>query len=131
MTTNFTLEELYRSSFAIRNNIDNTPNEKQTENLRFVANNLEYIREKLGNYPILVTSGFRNKEINKAVGGARNSDHLEGLAVDIIIKNNKSIKDTAKQIIETQLEFDQIIIYRKFIHLGFNKKMRRQIVWYY
>ena len=131
MTTNFTLEELYRSSFAIRNNIDNTPNEKQTENLRFVANNLEYIREKLGNYPILVTSGFRNKEVNKAVGGVRNSDHLEGLAVDIIIKNNKSIKDTAKQIIETQLEFDQIIIYRNFIHLGFNKKMRRQIVWYY
>lgn len=131
MTTNFTLEELYRSSFAIRNNIDNTPNEKQTENLRFVANNLEYIREKLGNYPILVTSGFRNKEVNKAVGGVRNSDHLEGLAVDIIIKNNKSIKDTAKQIIETQLEFDQIIIYRNFIHLGFNKRMRRNIVWYY
>lgn len=131
MTTNFTLEELYRSSFAIRNNIDNTPNEKQTENLRFVANNLEYIREKLGNYPILVTSGFRNKEVNKAVGGVRNSDHIEGLAVDIIVKNNKSIKDTAKQIIETQLEFDQIIIYRKFIHLGFNKRMRRQIIWYY
>lgn len=131
MTTNFTLEELYRSSFATRNNIDNTPNEKQTENLRFVANNLEYIREKLGNYPILVTSGFRNKEVNKAVGGVRNSDHLEGLAVDIIIKNNKSIKDTAKQIIETQLEFDQIIIYRNFIHLGFNKRMRRNIVWYY
>lgn len=131
MTTNFTLEELYRSSFAIRNNIDNTPNEKQTENLRFVANNLEYIREKLGNYPILVTSGFRNKEVNKAVGGVRNSDHLEGLAVDIIVNNNKSIKDTAKQIIETQLEFDQIIIYRNFIHLGFNKRMRRNIVWYY
>ena len=131
MTINFTIEELTRSSFAIRNNIDNTPNEKQTENLRFVANNLEYIREKLGNYPILVTSGFRNKEVNKAVGGVRNSDHLEGLAVDIIIKNNKSVKDTAKQIIETQLEFDQIIIYRNFIHLGFNKRMRRNIVWYY
>ena len=131
MTTNFTLEELYRSSFAIRNNIDNTPNEKQTENLRFVANNLEDIREKLGNYPILVTSGFRSKKVNKGVGGVSNSDHLEGLAVDIIVKNNKSIKDTAKQIIETQLEFDQIIIYRNFIHLGFNKRMRRQIVWYY
>ena len=131
MTTNFTIEELTRSSFAIRNNIDNTPNEKQTENLRFVANNLEYIREKLGNYPILVTSGFRSKKVNKGVGGVSNSDHIEGLAVDIIVKNNKSIKDTAKQIIETQLEFDQIIIYRKFIHLGFNKKMRKQIVWYY
>ena len=131
MTTNFTLEELYRSSFAIRNNIDNTPNEKQTENLRFVANNLEYLRKKLGNYPILVTSGFRSKKVNKRVGGVSNSDHLEGLAVDIIVKNNKSIKDTAKQIIETQLEFDQIIIYRNFIHLGFNKRMRRQIVWYY
>ena len=131
MTTNFTIEELTRSSFAIRNNIDNTPNEKQTENLKFVANNLEYIREKLGNYPILVTSGFRSKKVNKAVGGVRNSDHLEGLAIDIIVNNNKSIKDTAKQIIETQLEFDQIIIYRNFIHLGFNKRMRRNIVWYY
>lgn len=131
MTTNFTIEELTRSSFAIRNNIDNTPNEKQTENLKFVIKNLEYLRKKLGNYPILVTSGFRSKEVNKGVGGVSNSDHIEGLAVDIIVKNNKSIKDTAKQIIETQLEFDQIIIYRNFIHLGFNKRMRRQIIWYY
>ena len=33
--------------------------------------------------PVIVTSGYRCPEHNKAVGGAKNSQHTQGLAADI------------------------------------------------
>lgn len=47
-----------------------------------VAQNLEILRESLGR-PIVITSGYRSKSHNAAVGGARNSYHLRGMAADI------------------------------------------------
>lgn len=43
---------------------------------------LNRIREELGQ-PIVITSGFRCKNHNKAIGGALNSRHMAGDAVDI------------------------------------------------
>ena len=34
-------------------------------------------------YPIIINSGFRSPEVNKAVGGVATSNHLTGCAVDI------------------------------------------------
>lgn len=129
MTKNFTIEELTRSSFAKRNNILNAPNEEQKRNLHFLAWRLEFIRLLLGNYPIIVTSAFRNIEVNTGVFGSRSSSHLDGLAVDIVPRNNKSLRDNVQCIKKSSLEFDQIILYKKFIHVGFGKKMRRQIIY--
>ncbi len=44
---------------------------------------LESIREALGDKPLIVNSGFRNKELNKAVGSKVNSKHMLFEAVDI------------------------------------------------
>lgn len=43
---------------------------------------LDVAREIAG-IPFVITSGFRSKEKNKAVGGVANSSHLTGLAVDL------------------------------------------------
>lgn len=43
---------------------------------------LEIVREKYGK-PIAITSGYRCPSHNKAVGGAENSSHVNGLAADI------------------------------------------------
>ena len=129
MTRNFTLEELTRSSFAARNNISNIPNKKQKHNLRYLALNLEFIRAMLGDCPIVVNSAFRNTEVNAGVFGSRTSSHLDGLAADIVPGNNRSIRENALTIIESSLEFDQIIVYKTFIHLGFDKRMRRQVIY--
>lgn len=43
---------------------------------------LNRIREELGQ-PILITSGFRCRKHNAAIGGAVNSRHMAGDAVDI------------------------------------------------
>lgn len=129
MTRNFTIEELTRSSFAKRNNILNVPNMEQTQNLRSLAWRLEFIRLLLGNYPIIVNSAFRNIEVNAGLFGSSTSSHLDGLAADIVPGNNKSIRENALTIKESALDYDQIIVYKTFIHIGFGKKMRRQIIY--
>ena len=129
MTRNFTLEELTRSSFAKRNNVDNTPNKEQARNLRYLASNLEFIRAILSDCPIIVNSAFRSKEVNAGVFGSRTSSHIDGLAADIVPKNGRSLRENAKAIIDSDLLFDQIIIYKTFIHVGFDKRMRRQVIY--
>lgn len=129
MTKNFTIEELTRSSFAKRNNILNEPSLEQLHNLRCLAWRLEFIRLLLGNYPIIVNSAFRSTEVNAGVFGSTTSSHLDGLAADIVPGNNRSMRENALVIRESSLEFDQIIIYKTFIHIGFDKRMRRQVIY--
>lgn len=129
MTKNFTIEELTRSSFAKRNNINNTPNTEQARNLRALALNLEFIRALLGDCPIVINSAFRCKEVNTGVFGSKTSSHIDGNAVDFVPKNDKSLRENAKTIIDSGLLFDQIIIYKTFIHIGFDKRMRRQVIY--
>ena len=49
------------------------------------------IREKL-NLPMTITSGYRSKEHNEAIGGAKNSPHIYGKAVDIACHGEKAYK---------------------------------------
>lgn len=55
------------------------------ENLRKLAQKLELIREYLGDVPIRITSGFRTAKHNMAIGGARQSQHMVGLAADFVV----------------------------------------------
>jgi hypothetical protein len=55
-------------------------------NLLFLAGELEKVRAFLGNRPITITSGWRDYNSNKQVGGARFSQHRLGKAVDIVVK---------------------------------------------
>ena len=129
MTKNFTIEELTRSSFAKRNNINNTPNTEQARNLLILALNLEYIRALLGDCPVIINSAFRCKEVNTGIFGSRTSSHIDGNAADFVPKNDKSLRGNAKDIINSELLFDQIIIYKTFIHIGFGERMRRQVIY--
>jgi putative chitinase len=89
----FTISELTRSDTASIKHIDNTPDESITEHLiELVEKLLDPIREgwakycddnQLGNAGIRISSGFRNKELNKAVGGSSTSAHLTGYAADL------------------------------------------------
>jgi zinc D-Ala-D-Ala carboxypeptidase len=47
---------------------------------------LETLRTQIGNKPIIITSGYRCPTHNKATGGAGNSQHMYGKAVDILVK---------------------------------------------
>lgn len=56
---------------------------------------MELLRTKLGNKPIVVTSGYRCPQHNKAVGGVKNSQHVEGKAADIKVRG-KSPDEVAR-----------------------------------
>ena len=83
LTPHFTLAELTASSTAQRLGIDNTPAPELVPRLVLTAEMLERIRSTLG-VPVTVTSGYRNRHVNAAVGGVTSSDHTQGHAADIV-----------------------------------------------
>ena len=92
ISKNFSYDEMVYSATAERLKLDNTPNEKEKANLvRLVLEILQPVRDKWGR-PIVVTSGFCSEAVNKAVGGARNSQHRLGEAADIKIGSKSQNK---------------------------------------
>lgn len=55
-------------------------------NLLETARVLEDIRKRLGNQGITITSGYRTPEYNRRIGGAPNSYHMRGKAVDFVVE---------------------------------------------
>ena len=74
-TKHFKSWEITYSYVAEQNEIDNTPTDETIiENLNYTLQRLEEIREGY-NKPIVISSGYRCPELNKAVGGSKTSDH--------------------------------------------------------
>lgn len=107
LTDNFTLEEMIASDIADRKGLDNTPNATELANLMRTAALLEQVR-KVINKPIKVTSGFRSKAVNDAVGSKDTSQHRIGCAADIKV-TGMSPREVIQACIDAKLPFDQII----------------------
>ena len=61
---------------------ENKPTVQQISNMMYGCRNLlEPARQVVG--PIIINSGFRNPDVNRRVGGVKNSQHLQGQAADI------------------------------------------------
>ena len=127
----FTIAELCASSTATAKDIDNTPTPGITQNLeRLVANVLDPLREAWGK-PIVVTSGYRCPELNKAVGGARNSHHMQGMAADISTGNKVDNRRLFQKILDLGLPFTQLIDEKGFswIHVSYDtSNLKRQVL---
>lgn len=116
----FTFLEMIKSSTADKNNIDNNPtNPEIIDNINYTMERLDDIREKYGK-PIIITSGYRCKELNKKVGGKSNSFHLKGLAADL--KYSVELWTFLTQ----HAKFDKLILETsksaKWIHCQFSKE---------
>jgi len=128
---NFKMSELIHSDTAVRANINNMPDINSLDNmLELIVFCLQPIRDKLGK-PMIITSGYRNSEVNKLVGGVSNSQHTTGQAVDFQVS-----RMTPAQLVEKiksfGIEYDQLINeYDKWVHISFNKgKNRKQVLKY-
>lgn len=128
----FTFEELYRSNIAKQKGISNLPfvyDEYHVyDNLsELVDNLLDPIRERFAT-PMIVTSGYRCRWLNALVGGAENSQHRIGKAVDFYF-SGFSAKEMAQAFFEIaeDFDFDQLIYYknRHFIHISYNGSNNR------
>lgn len=103
LTPHFTLEELTRSSTAQRMGVANDPTPKALEQLKRTARMLEGVRSVLG-VPVIVSSGYRGPVVNRAVGGATSSDHLQGMAADVVAPKFGTPYDVAKALVPRLVE---------------------------
>jgi hypothetical protein len=107
LSKNFYLHEFIKSDTATRLGIDNTPPQDVIDNLKYLCENLlQPIRDIVG--AVTVNSGYRSPALNKAVNGAKNSQHLTGQAVDFEAVNYSNI-ELGKIIEQSGLIFDQLI----------------------
>lgn len=83
----FTLRELTKSSTASKNHINNSPTEEIVRNLQYGVDMVLDPLRRLYGKPIIITSGYRCKELNKKVGGVTNSWHTQGNAADIHVSS--------------------------------------------
>ena len=80
----FTIAEMVKSETADRRGIDNRLPKALICNVNDLIDKvLDPLREAYGK-TIIVTSGYRCEELNKAVGGSKTSEHMKGLASDIV-----------------------------------------------
>lgn len=127
----FTIEELCRSNVAQVRRIENKPDTQQVEALTALVDNvLDPLRERFGR-PIIVSSGFRSKDLNGAVGGAKTSQHMKGEAADIYSGTKQGNRELF-ELIRKYLPFDQLINENDFswVHVSYRAdgKNRGQIL---
>jgi hypothetical protein len=135
VTEHFTLEEFTRSDKAKLLGIVNTPAPAIVANLRRLARFNELVRLELGGAAMTISSGYRCPALNRAVGGAGNSAHLDGLACDFVAPAFGTPLAICQALEKSYLQFDQLIIERVggavWVHLGIaaeGKTPRRQLL---
>lgn len=127
LSKHFTLAEMTVSQKAARLGLSNRPSPDEVENLRrLCVNVLEPLRGYLG--PIVVSSGYRSPKVNAAVGGARTSQHVQGLAADILVPGH-SVPFVVATIRKLKLPFDQVIDeFGAWTHVSWSPRPRGQVL---
>jgi zinc D-Ala-D-Ala carboxypeptidase len=109
ISKHLSLAEVSRSETAKRKGINNTPSGEHLENFKKLAENIfEPIREHFG-VPIHISSGYRSKELNAAVGGSSSSQHCQGEAIDIDMDGTTITNAEIFNYIKDNLNFDQLL----------------------
>ena len=129
LSPNFSLAEATYSETAIRMGINNQPDDKQLENMVTVARNMERVRDLLGGKPIRINSWLRLPDVNVAVGGSRQSSHMDGWAVDFTCSSYGDPYAICKALKESNLQVDQVIHeFGRWVHISFAPQMRGQFL---
>ena len=109
LSKNLVLAEVIRSETAKRKGISNMPTPEHIENFKKLAENVfQPIRDHFG-VPIYISSGYRSKALNKAVGGSLSSQHCQGEAIDIDMDGTSITNKQIFDFIKDNLLFDQMI----------------------
>ena len=127
LSPHFSLEELVHSQTAARLSIDNTPSASIIGSLRVLAAGLEQVRAVV-NRPIIVSSGYRCPKLNKAVGGAVNSQHMLGAAADILCPGLGTPLQLCRAIEASPIRFDQMIYEYGWCHISFTSNGGRTML---
>ncbi len=145
LSEHITLGEVTKTS--VKTADGNIPSHVAIENLKNLCENwLEELRENYnliyegvgdckGDEPIIITSGYRSPEVNKAVGGAPTSNHLTGCAVDIRCAGIEQALRYACILLDiadgTKRDYDELFIERSkqgryWVHFAVRPKENRR-----
>jgi Peptidase M15 len=129
LSEHFSLDEATYSETAIRMHISNQPDERQLENMKSAAEQLEAVRNVTG--ALRVNSWLRLPDVNVAVGGSKVSSHMDGWAIDCSSTSHTPYA-LCQLVIENGIKFDQLIHeYGRWMHLSFAPEMRQQTLTIY
>lgn len=127
----FIYEETVFSQTASRNNIDNTPSEKVRLTIDRVAYKMDQVRELL-NTPVIISSWYRCKELNKLIGSIASSQHIKGEAIDFTAPKFGSPLDICRKLVSNvnSIRYDQLILEHDWVHISFclDRLPRRQVL---
>ena len=118
LSPHFWLSELTSSQLATRQKLQNIPLGPQVENLRRLALLLEDVRLALHGVPMIVSSGFRSRSINRLVGGAPNSAHCDGRAADFTAPSFGSPRQICQRLHDCGVVYDQLIYEQAWVHIA-------------
>ena len=129
----FTVSELTRSATAKSLGIDNTPTPAIRAKLEtLITECLDPIRRIYGR-PVIVSSGYRCPELNKAVGGSSTSQHMLGEAADLVPATGGSLAGIFRAAVQFG-NYDQLIIEQsgssRWVHVSYGPRNRRTILAY-
>ncbi|WP_051523043.1 D-Ala-D-Ala carboxypeptidase family metallohydrolase [Prevotella sp. P6B4] len=123
LSEHFMLGELTKSSSHPE--IYNIPSHEAIANLKRVCTWLEELRKRYNEFihhapnpapHIIINSGYRSPQLNRAIGGVPSSNHLTGCAVDIRVTGMEQLIVYAAILIqyanETKQDFDELLIER-------------------
>jgi hypothetical protein len=138
LSEHLSLSEVVRSESAKRRGISNMPTEAHIANFKLLAEKVfQPIREHF-RCPIHISSGYRSKELNAAIGGSLTSQHCQGEAIDIDMDGtpNGVTNRMVFDYIKDNLEFDQLIYEfgdannPDWVHVSYESsgKQRKQIL---
>jgi putative chitinase len=118
LSAHFTLEELTHTEVR---DIDNTPSATQVDKLRWLAEQLELVRDLTG--PMRVTSGYRCPMLNSRVGGQPSSQHMVCEAADLqSLGAVLTPLEMCRRVRDSDIAFDQLIYeFGAWMHISFRQ----------
>ena len=111
LSEHFTLGEMIKSNSHPE--VYNIPSHEAIANLKRLCTWLEVLRERSGT-PIRINSGYRSPQLNRAIHGNANSNHMTGCAADIRVSGMEQALRYAVILMdyadESKQEFDELLI---------------------
>lgn len=129
ISKNFSYREFEESDIAKRKGITNVITTVQVRDSikALVDNVLQPLRDAWGQ-SLIVNSGYRCPELNKAAGGVETSQHVKGEAADIHCGEPRKLAQLAYDL---KLPYDQMILYPNFVHFShkLSGSQRREVLY--
>ena len=149
LSEHFSLGELTKSNSHPE--IYNIPSHEAIANMKRLCGWLEVLRERAASpgptaspgpskgrgVPIIINSGYRSPQLNRKIGGAPNSNHLTGCAVDIRVSGMEQLIRYAAILLdyadESKQDFDELLIEKNrygaiWLHFAVRPKDNRRKV---